>query len=52
MQNGRKPVVWASAAIAIFVLGTATYTGNPGLFILAGLSAATALGFAARKPRA
>ena len=49
--QARKTVTWISVAVAVFVTGTAIFTGNPGLFILAGLSAASALGLLATKPR-
>ena len=41
MSFGMKRAKWGSLAITGFVLGTAIFTVNPGLFILAGLSGAS-----------
>ena len=43
MNSARKTVLSLSIFAALFVLGTAIFTGNSGLYLLAGLSAATAL---------
>ena len=42
MNRGRKLVLVPTVLIAGFVLAVAIWTRNPGLFILAGLSAGTA----------
>ncbi len=48
MKFGRKTSIWTSAIITAFVVGTAILTGNSALFVLAGLTATTAI-MAARK---
>ena len=50
MKLGNPPARIASVLILAFVLGTAIYTANPGLYVLAGLcAAATALAWRRRR---
>jgi LPXTG-motif cell wall-anchored protein len=51
MGSGRKTAMWMSSAAAVFVIGTAIYTGNAALFILGGLCVVLGLGLGARKRR-
>jgi hypothetical protein len=51
MKAHRKTAAAFSAGVTLFVLGTAIWTGNSGLFLLAGLSAASTLGFLTYKRR-
>ena len=51
MTKSRETLVWLSGGVAVFVLGTAIFTGNAGLYLLAALSAASALALLARDPR-
>ena len=44
-----KTMLWLSLAITIFVLAVAFLTGNSGLYILAGLAAASSIGIWRRK---
>jgi len=46
-RGKRRLAIGLSAGIGLFVLGTAIFTGNSGLYILAGLSAAATLGLLA-----
>lgn len=50
-MDGRKLIIWTSVAITVFVAGVAIWLKNPGLFILSGLAAATALTAWTRTPR-
>lgn len=43
----KKAQIIIALGIAVFVGGTAVWTGNPGLYILAGLALASAAGLAA-----
>ena len=49
MKQGGKAALAVSAAATLFVLDTAIWTRNSGLFVLAGLSAAATLALLARK---
>ncbi len=42
MELGSRPARIVSILILAFVLGTAIYTANPGLYLLAGLCAGAA----------
>ena len=50
-EGARKLAVGVGAGAAVFVLATAIFTGNPGLYILAGLSAASTMGLLATRPK-
>jgi hypothetical protein len=43
MDKNRKLVLWLSVGATIFVLAAAFLTGNSGLYLLAGLSAASSI---------
>ena len=47
LKTARRTTVWISVAVAIFVGGTAYFTGNPVLWSLAGLALASGLGLTA-----
>ena len=51
MKSARRLAVLFSIGAAIFVAGTAYFTGNPGLFLLAGVALASGLGLAATGKR-
>ena len=50
-MDGRKLTLWLSAAVTLAVGGVAIFLRNPGLFLLSGLAAATALTAWTRTPR-
>ena len=49
MKPGGRTAPVVSAAATLFVLGTAIWTRNSGLYVLAGLAAAATMGLLARK---
>ena len=51
VEGASRTTLWVSIAATVFVLATAIFTGNPGLYILAGLSAAGSIGLLARRRR-
>ena len=51
MEGSHRTALWISIGATLFVLATAIFTGNPGLYILAALSAASAIGLLARRAK-
>ena len=43
MRDSRKLALWLSAGASVFVLATAIITRNPGLYLLAAISAGSAI---------